>query len=201
MNRLVVAIVGAIALGWSGSVAAQNCGYGQDFDSCMAQQLGALQQQNAMGMQQLYAAYLQEFGPLLEREYAAWGYQTGASFDDFALYMLRTANGTDIQGALDLQRQTFEGLQRAHRSQDEAGRIVIDSAGRNSDAAIKAVEGYTLSAVRGNVIVDGPNGQVELPYSNVEIGQRFNANDGYTYMLTPDGYAVLTGFGWTLLPR
>ena len=44
-------------------------------------------------------------------------------------------------------------------------------------------------------------GQVELPYSNVEIGQTFNAADGYTYRLTPQGYAVLTSLGWTLLRK
>ena len=199
MNKLFFGLVGLVALGWTTAATAQGCAYGQDFDSCMAQQLSGMQQQNNAAIQQNYYAYMQQYGPMLQQAYQEWGYQSGVSFDEFAYYMLMTANGTNVQAALDLQRQTFEGLQSAHDTRRQAGEVMIDSMQRNSDAALNAVEGYDMGAVRGSVMVDGPNGPVELPYADVPVGQSFNASDGYTYMMTAQGYAVWTGFGWTLL--
>jgi hypothetical protein len=199
MNKLAAGLIGIIALGWTGSAVAQNCPLGQDFDSCFFQQLQGMQDQNNAAIQQNYYNYLQVYGPMLQQEYQAWGYQYGVTFDEFAYYMLMSANGTNPQAALDAQRRQFEGLQAAHQSQVQGGETYIQGIQEQSERALNAVENYDTGAVRGNVIVNGPAGQVELPYSNVTVGQSFEANDGYTYLMTEQGYAVWTGFGWTLL--
>ncbi len=197
MNRISLGLIGLIAFGWAG--AAQACTPGQaDFDSCFFTQLGQMQDNNSAPMAQTWNAYLQAYGPQLQQAYQQWGYQSGASFEQFAYYMLMSANGTDVQGALRAQQQNFEGLQAAHNTQVETGQIYIDTMQQNSDIALGAVENYDLGAVRGNVVVNGPGGPVELPYSNVQVGQTVNAN-GYTYVMTQQGYAVWTGYGWQLV--
>lgn len=198
MNKLILGLVGVAALAWSAPAIAQCVPGTANYDSCFFEQLGAMRQQNDAAIQQNYAAYMQVYGPYLEQAYREWGYQTGASFEQFAYYMLMTANGTNIQGALDAQRRQFEGLQSAHRDQVQGGQTYIDGIQQNSDAAINAVEGFDTGAVRGNVIIQGPNGPVELPYADAHIGQQYEAG-GYTYLVTPQGYAIWTGYGWQLV--
>lgn len=193
MNRLVVGLVGAVVLGWTGSALA--CAPGQDFDSCFFDQLGQMQQNNALGMQQTWGMYLQAYGPQLEQAYQEWGRQTGASFEQFAYFMLMSANGTDIAGALAAQRANFKGIQDAHNSQVQAGQTLIEGGKAASDAGINAVEGFDTGAVRGNVVLNGPNGPIELPYSNMQVGQTVEA-DGYTFKVTPEGYSVWDGHRW-----
>jgi hypothetical protein len=200
MNTIASGLVGIVALAWTGSAVAQGCALGANYDACFFEQLTQMQNQNNAAIQQNYYNYLQVYGPMLEREYRNWGYQYGVTFDQFAQYMLLSANGTNPQAALDAQRQQFEGLQSAHRSQVEAGQTLIDSGADASERSLAAVENNEIGSVRGNIVVNGPAGEVELPYSDVSVGQRVQGNDGYTYLMTEQGYAVWTGFGWTLLP-
>lgn len=198
MNKLASLLLGAVSMACAGSAQAQCVPGSADFDSCFFQQLGQMQQNNNLAIQQNYAAYLQAYGPMLQQAYMEWGYQSGATFDQFAYYMLLSANGTNPQAALDAQRQQFAGNQAAHNSQVQGGQIYIDGLQQNSDRALNAVEGYDVGAVRGNVVVNGPEGPVELPYSNVAVGQQVEAG-GYTYVMTPQGYAVWTAYGWQLV--
>jgi hypothetical protein len=198
VKRLVLGLVGLVALGWTGAAEAQCMPGSADFDACFNAQLGALQQQNTAGQQQLWYQYMQAYGPMLQQAYQEWGHQSGASFEQFAYYMLMSANGTNVQGALQAQRDQFLGNQAAHNSQVQAGQTYIDGMQQNSDRTIGAVENYDLGAVRGNVVVNGPGGPVELPYSGVGVGQQVNAG-GYTYMMTQEGYAIWDGYGWQLL--
>lgn len=69
---------------------------------------------------------------------------------------------------------------------------------QNSNRNLNAVEGYDLGAVRGNVIVNGPDGPVELPYSGMQVGQRLEYN-GWVYEMTDQGYAVWNGSYWQLV--
>jgi hypothetical protein len=198
MNKLVFGLAGLVMLGWSGAAQAQ-CMPGQsNFDACMQAQLGAMQQQTYASQQQLWQNYLNTYGPQLQQAYQEWGYQSGVTFEQFAYYMLMSANGTDPQGALEAQRQQFLGNQQAYRTQQQGFETYFNGIQQNSNAAIGAVEGYDTGAVRGNVIVNGPNGPVELPYSSMQNGQTVDAN-GYTYMMTPQGYAVWDGYGWQLV--
>jgi len=198
MNKLFLRLLGILALGWASGAQAQCMAGKADFDTCFYQQLNQMQANNNAAIQQNYAAYMQVYGPQLEQAYQQWGYQTGATFEQFSWYMLMTANGTNIQGALDAQRRQFEGLQAAHESQVQGGETYINGIQQNSDAALNAVEGYDRGAVRGDVVVNGPNGPVELPYSSAQYGDQFEVG-GYTYMLTQQGYAYWTGYGWQLV--
>lgn len=194
MHKLALCLVGIAALGWAGT--AQAACY--DFDSCFFEQLGQMQQNNNAAIQQNYANYMQVYGPQLQQAYQEWGYQTGATFDQFAYYMLMSANGTDPKAALEVQRQQFAGNQAAHNTQLQTGETYLDTMQQNSDRALDAVENYDLGAVRGNIIVNGPTGPVELPYSGMQTGQQVTSG-GYTYMMTEQGYAIWTGNGWYLL--
>jgi hypothetical protein len=198
MSKRVFGFVGLVALAWTGAAQAQCVVGSADYDTCFFQQLNQLQYNNNQAIQQNYAAYMQAYGPQLQQAYQEWGYQSGATFEQFAYYMLMSANGTDPQGALDAQKRQFDGLQAAHESQVQGGQTYIDGIQQNSDRAINAVEGYDTGAVRGNVVVNGPDGPVELPWSGAQYGQQFEAG-GYTYMLTQQGYAVWNGYGWQLV--
>ena len=198
MNKLVLGLLGIAALGWSGSAQAQCMVGSPDYDTCFFQQLNQMQQQNNAAIQQNYYAYLQQYGPMLQQAYNEWGYQSGATFDQFAYYMLLSANGTNPQAALDAQRQQFAGNQAAYRTQQQTGQTYLDTMQQNSNRDLNAIEGYDLGATRGNVVVNGPDGPVELPYSNMQVGQQVEYN-GWTYMMTQQGYAVWNGQYWQLV--
>src|SRR5690349_5608506 len=95
MNKLCVALLGAAVIGWIGPAQAQCVPGTPDFDTCFFQDLGKRQYDNNVAIQQNYAAYMQAYGPQLQQAYQEWGYQTGATFEQFAYYMLMSANGTD----------------------------------------------------------------------------------------------------------
>jgi len=186
-----------MVLGWAG--AAEACTPGTaDFETCFYQQLGQMQQQNQAAMQQTWNAYLQAYGPELQQAYQQWGYQFG-SFEQFAYYMLMTANGTNPQAGLQAQQDNFRRLQDAHNTVMQGYNDYNAGWAANSNATVNAIENYDIGAVRGDVIVNGPSGAVELPYSTMQVGQTVNDANGCTYMLTQQGYAVWTGNGWQLL--
>ena len=120
------------------------------------------------------------------------------SFDQFAYYMLMTANGTNVDYALQAQRDNFRRLQDANATVQQGYADYNAGWQANSDRTINAIENYSTGAIRGNVIVNGPAGQVELPYSSMQNGQTVDAG-GYTYMMTPQGYAVWTTYGWQMV--
>ena len=157
-----------------------------------------MQYDNNAAIQQNYYNYLQVYGPMLQQAYQEWGYQSGATFDQFAYYMLMSANGTNPQAALEAQRQQFAGNQAAYRTQQDTGQTYIDTMQQNSNRNLEAVEGFSTGAVRGNVIVNGPDGAVELPYSGVQVGQQVEYN-GWVYQMTQQGYAVWNGSYWQLV--
>lgn len=199
MNRLALGLVAMMTLGGIGAAQAQSCYAGMaDFDNCMSQQLNQMQQQNTASMQQTWYAYLQAYGPQLQQAYQEWGYQSGVSFEQFAYYMLMSANGTDPQGALAAQQRQFAGNQAAHNTVMQGYNDYNAGWAANSNATINAIDNYDIGAVRGDVVVNGPGGPVELPYSSMQVGQTVNAN-GYTYMMTQQGYAVWTGNGWQMV--
>lgn len=178
------------------SVQAQSCVGRPDFDACMSQMLGQQQQQLDAASIQLWNNYLAEYGPWLQQQYAQ--YQgPPLSFEEFAYWMLITANGTDFQTALRTQKETFEANMRAHatvmQGYDDYNRGMID----NSKRSIDAIEGFDQGAVRGNsTVVDAITGQtVELPYSDLAYDQPFSVGNS-TYVLTREGYYQWTGNDW-----
>ena len=174
---------------------AQNCLGRTDFDACM---MGAVQsQQHSLSQQQqaTFQAYLQQYGPWLQQQYPAYANQM--SFEQFAYWMMMTANGTNVQGALNAQQQQFEGNQRANATVQQGYSDYNAGAAANSNAGINAVEGYDQGAVRGTSPQVDPNtGEtVQLPYSDQPYNQPFNYG-GQTYVNTPNGYFAWNGNGW-----
>lgn len=170
-----------------------------EFDRQFDQRLGQLQQQNAQSQQQLWQSYLQQNGPWLHQQYDAYraAGQMPYTFEQFAYYMLTTANGTNVQGALDAQNDRFRRQQDAARTRQEGYDDYNAGARRNSEATDRTLNNYDQQAVRGNApYVDPSTGGTRwLPYSQTP-GQVFN--DGRnSYVQDRQGtYYQWQGNGW-----
>ncbi len=173
---------------------AQNCLGRPDFDACMAAPLAAAQQRNALAQQQLFQGYLQQFGPWLKEQYTH--YQGPMSFMQFAYWNMMTANGTNIQGAIDNQRRVFEGNQRAANTLRQGGEDYIAGIRDNSRRNDAAVEQFDRGAIRGAVPqIDPQTGQsVDLPYAQ-PYNQPFRSG-GDVYVQNQSGYYKWNGSAW-----
>jgi hypothetical protein len=198
MNKRYLMLVAAtIASLWGGAAQAQNCLGGADFDACMAATLGAQQSANNAAMQQTWQNYLQAYGPMLEQQYEHSPYRNQETFEQFAYYMLMTANGTNIQGGIDAQRRQFEGNQIAHGTVEGGNNDYNAGSAYNSQATDQAIGQFDQGAIRGNVgVVDPQTGQTEyVPYSSIQDNQPFAYNGGY-WVHANGGYYQWNGNGW-----
>jgi hypothetical protein len=173
VGRLAAMVAAVALLAGTGEARAQNLmGIAQQnmmFDYQMNQQLMRLQQQNAAYGQQIWNSYLQQFGPQLRQEYQQYmaAGNPPVSFEQFAYWMLITANGTNVQGALQQQQQNFNGMQQAYRTQQQGFADYNAGWQRNSQATTNAIENYDRRAVQGLAPYADPNtGETRwLPYS------------------------------------
>jgi hypothetical protein len=142
----------------------------QNFDAQFAARLGALQQQNAGGMQQVWQNYLQQFGPQLREGYRAHlaaGNMPPMSFEQFARWNMMTANGTDLGGAARAQNDWFRGQQGAHQTITGAYDRNNEAWRQRSEREMAAVDRWDRGAIQGNApYVDPRTGATRwLPYA------------------------------------
>lgn len=177
---------------------AQNCPFGAGFDLCMMRfnqgNMNQLRQEQQRNFQEYvrtnqdwlrpnYQAHLQSGGRMTPQQFAEWG--------------LTTANGTNYQGAADMQRRSFEGNQRAHNTIMEGNRDYIIGMENRSRRTSEIAQQYSQGAVRGNAPFIDPNtGQTHyLPYA-AQPNQPFSSG-GQVYVQTPNGaYYQQRGNSW-----
>ena len=148
-----------------------------DFDRRMAQQLNRMRQQSASQAQLIWQQYLQTYGPWLQqqyRQYVSAGY-TQFTFEQFAYWMLITANGTDLDAPRRMQQRQFQANQDANRTVQDAYQRYNDAMRRNSQRQDRAVENWDRQVARGEApyIDPGTGQQIWLPYS-LQPGQSVN---------------------------
>lgn len=194
MSRVGQGCRAAALLFLTGGTAAAQCVGRADFDECMAAPLRAAQQQNALAQQQTFQNYLQQFGPWLKQQYSQ--YRGPYNFMQFAYWNMMTANGTNIQGAIDNDRIVNEGNRRAADTLREGGEDYINGQVANSARANAAIDRFDEGAVRGVVPeIDPQSGQaVQLPYAQ-PYNQPFQSG-GDTYVQNQTGYYKWNGSAW-----
>ena len=187
---VVPAICAALSLlGTNGAKAQDLSGImrqNMEFDAAMGARLGALQAQNAAGQQALWQNYLRQNGPWLQQQYAATGASRQMSFEQFAYYNMMTANGTNVAGGLQAQRDQFEGGQQAARTQREGGQIAIDAMRENGRRQSEAVGNWTQGAINGNAQYINPQTGTPQWMLHHAPGQVRN-HGGASYVQTPNG--------------
>jgi len=189
----MLAVVFAIAV----PVQAQNCVGRPDFDQCM-QNILMQNQANLQAQQlQLWNNYLRTYGPWLRQQYAQ--YRGPMTFEQFAYWNLMTANGTNVQGALQAQQDWFKGQQQAYGTVQQGNEIYRQGMYDNSRRTDATLERYDQGAIRGNTAqVDPRTGQTTwLPY-NVPNNSGFTYNGQY-YWRNEKGYFVWDGSNWSLM--
>lgn len=190
----LTAFCGAAQAQWQG-IAAQNAAFDQQFNA----QLGALQQQNQQYMLRIWQQHLQVNGPRLQREYAqlrAAGQPVG-TFEQYAYWSLITAGGTNVQGAMQMQRDRFEGQQRAQRTVQEGYAAANAGWAVNSARQSAAVANHTTQAIRGEApYVDPTTGRTTMLPHALPAGQAVQVN-GQTYAQDRSGqYWRYENNGW-----
>jgi hypothetical protein len=209
MRRLVI-LAACLGLCWPGMGAkAQDLGSivqgNMAFDQQFWGALQRMQQQNAMAQQQIWQSYLLQNGPRLRQQYQAYLASGGmpVSFEQFAYYMLMTADGTNVDGALRHQREQFGRLQDAYRTQRQGGESYIQGMQENSRRMDRALDNYSEQAIRGNApYVDQYGRTVLLPYG-AQPGQVINQGgnlylqdqQGTYYQYQGNGYWARMGAG------
>ena len=199
MRKLAPSIAVAASLAvWAGGAQAQNCLGRPDFDQCMASANAMNQNRLAQSQQQLFQQYIASNGPWLQQNYAAHRAAGGQmTFQQFAYWGLMTANGTNIAGAQQAQRDQFIGQQRANRTIQEGYSSYNQGSANNSARMDQAARNYSNGAIRGVAPYTDPRtGQtVMLPYAG-QPGRPFNSG-GETYMQDGNGnYRQWQGNGW-----
>ncbi len=167
----------------SGPAQAQYCLGRPDFDACMMQLNQANIDRTAQAQRQIYDQYVAENQGWLRENYAAHLRSGGRMTpQQFAYWGLMTANGTNVQGAVQAQRDQFEGQQRAHRTITEGNDSYNRGSAANSRAMSDTANRYNQGAIRGNTaVVDPTSGETRyLPYG-APPGQPFMSG-GETYV-------------------
>lgn len=169
-----------------------------DFDACMAGINGRNQQRLAQSQQALFQEYVRTNGPWLQQNYAMHRANGGQmSFGQFAYWGMMTANGTNIEGGLQAQRDQDAGRRRANETVQEGYRSYNGGMADNSRRMDDAAANWTNGAVRGVApYVDPRTGQqVMLPYAP-QPGVPFTSG-GEGYVQGRDGvYYHQSGNGW-----
>lgn len=180
-------------------IAAQNA----QFDQQMAAILGQAQQQNQRAQLQLWQYHLRANGPRLQSEYAQLvrAGQANFTFEQYAYYDLITARGTNVQGALQAQRDQFRGQQQAYRTVQEGYASYNQGWADNSQRQSAAVANYSNQAIRGvGPYVDPATGRATMLPHVLPPGQTVQV-EGRTYAQDPNGayYRREANGAWTRL--
>ncbi|MDP3660979.1 hypothetical protein [Phenylobacterium sp.] len=189
-----IVLAAGVATLTAGSAQAQ-CAGGPNFDACMANTLAQAQARNTAGQQQIWQNYLRTYGPWLRQRYSV--YRGPMTFDQFAYWNLMTANGTNVAGAMQAQRDQFRGNQEAYATVQQGNDAYRQGMYDNSARTSRSAENYSQGAIRGNSAQIDPNtGQTTwLPYAQ-PYNQPFMSG-GQTYYQDQNGYYQWNGYGWT----
>lgn len=178
---------------WQG-IAAQNAAFDAQFNQWMAGNQARITQ----AQQQIWQRHLQTNGPRLRQQFAqlqAQGYRH-LSFEQFAYWDLMTAGGNNVQGALQAQRQQFEGSQRANATVQQGHASYNAAWAQNSALQSAAVANYNRQAIRGVAPYRDAGGQQTLLPHYLPQGQLYQSG-GYTYAQDGQGrYWRQQGNGW-----
>ncbi|MDQ6685105.1 MAG: hypothetical protein M3Z16_08255 [Pseudomonadota bacterium] len=179
-------------------MAAANAAFDRQFNA----RLQSMQQQNTNAQQQLWQNFMRDNGPRLRQQYAqmvASGNRS-MSFEQFAYWDLMTARGSNVQGALQHQRNQFAGQQAAHATVMQGNASYNAGWAQNSQRQSAAVARYSEQAIRGvgNYVDPATGAQTKLPYS-LAPGQTYQSN-GSVYAQDNQGtYWRNDGNGWSRL--
>jgi hypothetical protein len=138
---------------------------------------------NQRRLAQLQQQYVQTNGPWLRHDYARHCAAGGQmSPQQFAWWGLMTANGVNIAGAAQAQRDQLDGQQRANRTIQQGNDSYNRGMASNSAGMDEAARNDSNDAIRGVApYVDPRTGQsVMLPYAPPQ-GAPFNSG-GDTYV-------------------
>ncbi len=157
----------------------------------------------AQSQQQLFQTYLATNRTWLDANYPRYRAAGGQmSYLDFARWGLTTANGTNIAGAVQMQRGIYDGNAAANRTVQEGFASYNAGAAANSAAISQTLRNYDQEAIRGNApYVDPASGQTRwLPFAPAP-GRPFTSG-GETYVQRQDGtYFQQRGNAWVPLQQ
>ncbi len=184
LSVLIGASTGCAYADGLGDIMRQN----MEFDQSMNSQLQGMMMNNQMQQQQLIQSFIQQNGPQLRQAYAQYLNSTGIQipFEQFVYYYIMTAGGTNPGPALQQQQRNFQGLQDAHRTQQQGYESYNQGWQNNSQRMDNAVNRYSEQAIRGNAPYTNPaTGEVQnLPYTS---GPGYYQQNGNTYYQAPSG--------------
>ena len=178
---------------WQG-IAAANVALDAKFNA----QLGAMQRQNAQSQQALWQRHLSVNGSRLRAQYAqmrASG-RANMSFEQFAYWDLMTAAGSNVQGALQHQKNQFAGMQRANATVQQGHASYNAGWAQNSARQSAAVANYSNQAIRGVSPYRDSSGRTTMLPHYLAQGQTFQSG-GNTYAQDAQGgYYRAQNNGW-----
>lgn len=162
-------------------------------------------QQLAQMQQQLYQQYNQFWQSCLDNPEFKAGYkqhqQEGGqlSYEQYVYWAVTTANGTNVQGAINAQNARFRGWQQAAATQQSGFDSYNQGWWQNEARKEAAMQRYVDLAVRGNNYYQDPytGTTYTLPMSG---GSGYFQTGGQTFFLDAAGkYYRFNGAGWTEL--
>ena len=178
---------------WQG-IAAANAAFDAKFNA----QLGAMQRQNAQSQQALWQRHLSVNGSRLRAQYAqmrASG-RANMSFEQFAYWDLMTAAGSNVQGALQHQKNQFAGMQRANATVQQGHASYNAGWAQNSARQSAAVANYSNQAIRGVSPYRDSSGRTTMLPHYLAQGQTYQSG-GNTYAQDAQGsYYRQQNNGW-----
>lgn len=178
---------------WQG-IAAANAAFDAKFNA----QLGAMQRQNAQSQQALWQRHLSVNSSRLRAQYAqmrASG-RGNMSFEQFAYWDLMTAAGSNVQGALQHQKNQFAGMQRANATVQQGHASYNAGWAQNSARQSAAVANYSNQAIRGVSPYRDSSGRTTVLPHYLAQGQTYQSG-GNTYAQDAQGsYYRQQNNGW-----
>jgi hypothetical protein len=163
------------------------------FDQQMFATIDNAAAQNQAQMQQLYMSAYND--PQVQAAYQQSGMR--GSYDQFVYWYIMTANGTNVQGALQAQQDQFTGLQQANDTVQQ-GNADYNGGYWNNQNTLDGVYNNTSMANRGNGYYQDPTtgATYDLPYASMTPGS-FYEYGGNTFTTDQYGqYYQWNGFGW-----
>ncbi|MDX5983679.1 hypothetical protein [Sphingomonas echinoides] len=154
----------------------------------------------AQAQQATFARYMKIYGPWVRKQYAKYR-GPPMSFERFAYFEMMSANGTNVAGGLQAQRDQFAGQQRAQRTREQGYSSYRQGMYANSARMDRSAERFDQNVVRGNVAQIDPNtGEKRWLPNNAPENRPFQQG-GHTYVQHQGGFYQWNGNGWAPMRR
>jgi hypothetical protein len=166
------------------------------FDQQMFGMIENAMANNQAQMQQLYMSAYND--PQVQAAYQQSGMQV--SYDYFVYWYIMTANGTNVQGALQAQQDQFNGLQQANATVQQ-GYSNYNEGYWNNQNTLNGVYNNMSMGNRGNGYYQDPTTGVtyELPYASMTPGSTYEYGGNTFYMDEYGYYYQWNGSSWQFL--